>query len=462
MKSQLLKPLLILTGLALSAGSVSAQTDSSATTTQKTTTMLDGDIKPFAPKGSFRTWSIGVNGGALYPAAFYGKNDFTNFNTKLGYGAFIKKQILPGFGLRLDFLRGDLSGDNTELLGNGSRSGNPVSSFETQIKYAGSLNAEVTLATINWRNKQTYMQPYLTAGAGLTEYNTTIVRNGGAATEYKPGGDGIRELFIPLGAGLKFNVSPGVNINLGYTVNLVDGDNIDGAVFANNLDRFSYGHAGLEFILGKKTKQPLATHNPVAAMQREYLGIKDDLMAQLAAEKEANAAARAKMEDELNKFKADADGDGVADFFDKCPNTAAGVKVDGSGCEIVTPKQDVKVIVTEDDRRIVRDAINNLLFDFGKATINAKSHSSLNRVAEILVSKNFSLKLAGHTDNVGSDASNLKLSKDRAEAIKAYLVSQGANTSRIEAVGYGESQPIASNKTAAGRTKNRRVEFTLY
>ena len=56
----------------------------------------------------------------------------------------------------------------------------------------------------------------------------------------------------------------------------------------------------------------------------------------------------------------------------------------------------------------------------------------------------------------------MKLSKDRAEAVKDYLVSKGANPSRIEATGYGETQPIASNKTAAGRAKNRRVEFTLY
>ena len=72
------------------------------------------------------------------------------------------------------------------------------------------------------------------------------------------------------------------------------------------------------------------------------------------------------------------------------------------------------------------------------------------------------MKLAGHTDNVGSDAANMKLSKDRAESVKAYLVSQKANPSRIEAIGYGENQPIESNDTAAGRQNNRRVEFTLY
>jgi OOP family OmpA-OmpF porin len=75
--------------------------------------------------------------------------------------------------------------------------------------------------------------------------------------------------------------------------------------------------------------------------------------------------------------------------------------------------------------------------------------------------KNFSLKLAGHTDNIGSAAANLKLSKDRAEAVKAYLVDKGINASFIEATGYGAGQPIATNKTAAGRQTNRRVEFSL-
>jgi OOP family OmpA-OmpF porin len=120
------------------------------------------------------------------------------------------------------------------------------------------------------------------------------------------------------------------------------------------------------------------------------------------------------------------------------------------------------VYVTEEDKRVVKDAINNLEFDLGKATIREKSFPSLDRVARLLTDKNFSLKLAGHTDNTGSDALNLRLSKDRAESIKTYLVSKGANASRIEATGYGESQPIATNKTAAGRQQNRRVEFTLY
>lgn len=166
----------------------------------------------------------------------------------------------------------------------------------------------------------------------------------------------------------------------------------------------------------------------------------------------------------MSDLLKDSDGDGVADKLDKCPNTPAGTVVDGSGCplKVPAPKVTERVIVTEADRKVVKDAISNLEFDLGKATIRAKSYATLNKVAALLVEKNFSLKLAGHTDITGSRELNLRLSKERAESVKAYLVSQGANASRIEATGYGPDQPIASNKTAEGRQQNRRVEFTLY
>jgi len=83
-------------------------------------------------------------------------------------------------------------------------------------------------------------------------------------------------------------------------------------------------------------------------------------------------------------------------------------------------------------------------------------------VAQLLVEKNFGLKLAGYTDNRGTDAVNLKISKDRAAAIRTYLVRKGANASKIEATGYGKENPIADNNTEEGRQANRRVEFTLY
>ena len=71
------------------------------------------------------------------------------------------------------------------------------------------------------------------------------------------------------------------------------------------------------------------------------------------------------------------------------------------------------------------------------------------------------IELAGHTDSDGSAESNLKLSQDRAAAVKAYLVSKGISASRIQTVGYGESRPVAQNSSEAGRAKNRRTEVRV-
>ena len=161
----------------------------------------------------------------------------------------------------------------------------------------------------------------------------------------------------------------------------------------------------------------------------------------------------------------DTDGDGIADREDKCPGTPESVKVDGSGCPLPPPvieKKEEKVVITEEDNRIVKEAIQNLEFDFAKSTIKPHSYAALDRVADLIKRKNLNLKLSGHTDNVGSKTRNLALSRERAESVKAYLVGKGVNASKIEAVGYGMSQPIASNKTAEGRQKNRRVEFTIF
>jgi OOP family OmpA-OmpF porin len=452
MKTNFKKTALVITGVLLS-GSVLAQTTDSGNTDY---------VKPFSPVSSYRTWSIGVGAGVLSPYTIFKnkQSDYGHAGTDLGYSAYIKDQLLPSFGLQLSYLGGKVSG---------SQSNSPAySSYETKLKYAVDLSANFTLANISWRNNKNAIQPYLTAGFGMMGYTPSVVVANGQTVDY---GHTVKNGYIPVGAGFKINVSRGVNLDLGYQFAFIDDDNFDGSKFGTTNDKFSYAHAGLEFALGSSSKPQLATHNPVASMEYEHLTEEKRLQGQVDAQKSANDQLRtdlnatkadlAATNANLAKFTADSDGDGVPDFYDKCPGTPAGTKVDGSGCPLPVAK-DVKVFVTEEDRKVVRDAIKNLEFDFGKSTIRAHSYPSLDRVAALLVNKNFSLKLAGHTDNVGSADANLKLSKDRAESIKGYLVSKGANASRIEATGYGKTQPIATNKTAKGRQINRRVEFTLF
>ncbi len=439
--------------------------------TKKSSSLIPPPL--FTGTQGFRTWSVGLNVGGLAPfAATGGNNDFSNWVIKLGYGGNVKYQVSHRFGVQLDFVRGLLEANN-ERLWAGAPPVSPFKSFKTQINWATSLSGVVTLGNINWSQLNTSIQPYISLGAGAINFNPTTVNSAGASVDFKPNGS-LTEFYMPLGFGIKANLSQGVNLDLGYSMAYVDADNLDGYFKPPYTgDKFSYAHVGLEFALGNASKTQLARHNPPAQLAQNMKDQNDAMRASLAASEERfrqHIAEMNALRDDLAKMKIDSDGDGVSDYFDKCPNTTKGVKVDGSGCALPVPPPPVKdtivkvntYIITDEDRNIVNEAIRNLEFDFGKATIRARSFPYLNRVSEMLVKKGFSLKLGGHTDYVGSDAANLKLSKNRAESVKNFLVSQGSNSGRIEAVGYGESQPIASNKTDAGRQKNRRVEFTLY
>jgi OOP family OmpA-OmpF porin len=412
-------------------------------------------------KKDFRTWSIGLNGGMLThytPFNNRSNGDFSTPYEQWGYGGYIKKQILPGFGIQADFLAGKVEGGRP----NGPGVGPADARFTSTIDWSAALSGNFTIANMSLNQKRNILSPYLTAGAGYmsSSANTEAVGTGAANTGFE------ENWFVPIGAGFKFGVSKGVNIDLGYTVNFMKARNFDGVATAANAsnDRFSYAHAGIEIALGRKGTSQLQNFSAIAALREASAAESAELKRQLAASEETarrdREAAAAKYAQELG----DDDGDGVANKFDKCPGTTPNTVVDGAGCPLKAPAQIVreKIVITEADRKVVDEAIRNLEFDLGKATIRSTSNATLDRVAALLVEKNFSLKLAGHTDNSGSMALNLRLSKDRAEAVKAYLVSQGANASRIEATGYGPNQPIASNKTAEGRQKNRRVEFSLF
>ena len=146
----------------------------------------------------------------------------------------------------------------------------------------------------------------------------------------------------------------------------------------------------------------------------------------------------------------DTDGDGVNDEEDRCP-TIPGVK-ENYGCPIIP----------DTIRRKVEVAAKNILFVTGSAKLAPSSFKGLNEVARIMnQNPGMKLNIAGHTDWVGNDAYNQKLSDNRAASVMNYLISKGVEASRMKSKGYGETTPIADNKTAAGRTKNRRVELML-
>lgn len=201
----------------------------------------------------------------------------------------------------------------------------------------------------------------------------------------------------------------------------------------------------------------------------------------------------------------DADKDGVADLEDKCPGTKSGYKVDAAGCTYDTDKDG---IANEDDRcpdlagslslkgcpdkdtdgvsdlddpcpdvkgtlankgcpEMAREDLlritviaSKIYFETNSAKLKLISNTQLDDLAQILSRYNgVNLTIEGHTDNVGEDQYNQELSQKRTESVRDYLISKGVSASRLTAIGYGETRPIADNKTTAGKAKNRRVEL---
>ncbi|WP_282121825.1 DUF5723 family protein [Algibacter mikhailovii] len=148
----------------------------------------------------------------------------------------------------------------------------------------------------------------------------------------------------------------------------------------------------------------------------------------------------------------DTDGDGVPDKDDKCKFDVGTVA--NMGC----PEAEV----TEAVQKELNDYARVILFNFGNAEIKAESTQTLLEIVKILnefPSAKFTIE--GHTDSIGSYEVNQNVSDERAKAVKAFLVNNGVDSSRLTAIGYGERKPIATNMYKAGRAKNRRVEINL-
>ncbi|OUS26255.1 hypothetical protein A9Q99_18660 [Gammaproteobacteria bacterium 45_16_T64] len=156
----------------------------------------------------------------------------------------------------------------------------------------------------------------------------------------------------------------------------------------------------------------------------------------------------------------DSDGDGVVDANDQCPNTVAGSIVDNKGCVKEVVKKVVEKTVAEKPKEVVVETITlNIEFPTNSSVVGSQFIGELEKVATFLQKHaDVSVNIEGHSDDRGKDSYNKALSQRRAGAVKAKIVQQfGVAESRIKAIGYGEERPIASNDTAKGRQKNRRV-----
>jgi len=161
---------------------------------------------------------------------------------------------------------------------------------------------------------------------------------------------------------------------------------------------------------------------------------------------------------DANGCPVDSDGDGVPDGIDQCPNTPRDARVDKSGCPIEVNEKETQLL----DTGMIR--LNNVNFETGKAALKPESFAALDELGNILTQwPQLQIEIGGHTDSRGSDANNQALSDKRAQAVMEYLTSKfsSLNAGQYSAKGYGESKPVADNKSETGRALNRRVEFKV-
>ena len=146
----------------------------------------------------------------------------------------------------------------------------------------------------------------------------------------------------------------------------------------------------------------------------------------------------------------DSDGDGVYDNRDVCPKVAG--PTTNKGCPEIQQEVVQKIAL----------AAKGINFETGSDIIKAESYDDLDALVKILNEyPEANVAIDGHTDNQGDATKNKELSQKRANAVMAYLINKGVAAMRLTATGYGDSQPIADNKTKPGQAKNRRVDFKL-
>jgi OOP family OmpA-OmpF porin len=492
-----------------------------------TTTVLGLGLLAAVPRSQAqsadRKWGISAYGTTLQYHGDLGENYWDTRNLTYGGGLTLSRYIIPGLDLNLSANQSTLRypGDGRSFTSGGDVSTNGrrfyanVSSFGLGFKLK--LNN-------GWALKEdAVIQPYALIQPGFSYIYTDRYRNLNNTNTLSSTNYGAFDVQAALG--LTFRITPAFSLFLqaGQHVILTDDSRLDGIGsgtsdnFWDTNDRYMQFSGGVTVNFGKPKDAdgdgvpdrkdkcpdtpagvkvdengcPLDTDGDgVADYQDKCPDVKglaslqgcpdaDNDGVTDADDKCPNTPAGVKVD--ASGCPLDADGDKVPDYLDKCPGTPAGVAVDANGCPL---DRDGDGVPDNEDRcpdragpasnkgcpeikaeqkKILNEATKYINFDFNKATLKPSSYPKLEQMVQILNEyPDYSLSIAGHTDNKGDDDYNLRLSYERAAAARTYMVSKGIPAERIESRGYGETKPIADNKTAAGQAQNRRVDFDPY
>lgn len=275
------------------------------------------------------------------------------------------------------------------------------------------------------------LSPFISLGIGMAGYN-------GDAGKINPFP---LDLIVPVGAGIKYQISSSFAIQYKYLYNFTNHDEHD--LIRMNEKNDKYGQQILGFVLsfGKKEKQatpPIAKPTIIVEADSDGDGVPDH--ADLCPDTPRGVKV------DKNGCPLDKDGDGVPDYLDKCPEIPG--PASNKGC----PEEVTKMI----------DFLERIQFEFDSQVIKVESFPLMDEAYKILkANPKYKLEIAGHTDNIGTEAYNQDLSERRARSVYNYLTIKGIEAERVKYAGFGSTKPIAGNDTAEGRAKNRRVEFKV-
>ena len=436
-----------------------------------------------------KKWNVGLHAGVTQYSGDLGRDWYKTDTNMYGFGGIsVSRYLGKLFDVNLLLSKGTMGYNNGTTPG-----------FRSDFN-AASINLRFNIVAPEY-----VIRPYVFAGVGAILFDSQLNFH---QEKY--------DFMLPsTGAGINIRLTPMIMLNLQETFMFANHDGRDGIDNAGGKmekkDSYVTHMAGLTFNLGNSVdtdqdgvsdKKDKCPDTPVGVvvdkmgcpLDKDADGVPDylDNCPDISGSKMLNGCPD-KDNDGVEDSKdqcpdqagtvalngcPDADGDGVADKDDKCP-TVAGPQSNG-GCPMDSDKDGVAD--KDDDCPTVAGPISNkgcpevtvevieklkiqarsVFFNSGKSTFkagDAATITSLDAMREILVNyPNAKFSIEGHTDSDGSDAFNQKLSEDRANAVRNAMIEKGVKADNLTAVGFGESKPIATNKTKAGKAQNRRTE----
>ncbi len=354
-------------------------------------------------------WSVAVKGGGTYfrvtPVGDSYKHD-----ASWGFGGIIERTANPLFGMGLDVT---------------------YSRYNRRPQMAGFTIDPTVFGSVNLTNlffphrTSSFFNLYGKAGAGAAIYKSTLL-NQGYSGDYK---NSDKCVVFTGSIHPEFNLGNYVALGLEISARYYNKENLGGQISKDRFDDGMTAMATLRFNLGKNHVRNLTMD--------EYYPAPEPVVKNI--ENSYDDSVLVGRLDNLDKQSQE-----IQDRLAKLEN-------------------DLRNLQTQAKGTAVNVTFENIEFEFDSANLTDASISIINQVVSILQNNPTwaTLKVNGHTDNIGSKSYNQSLSESRVQSVKDYLVSQGIDASVISTEGFGESNPIASNDTKEGRQRNRRVEFQI-